>query len=177
MTVAKPRHARRRAILAGVALVIALALFFSEADENSWLGRQLGGGSSDPFEGLVTLPTPTAHGMIVCLPPALGTAGAVLAPRFKLQLAPGVVVDECKVLVYRDRNGDHAADADEVFFDDAVGLLPREDGTHEPDGWSLRVPLEQDAGELSFRVSLRLGGEALAWQGEVLAAESHDARL
>lgn len=170
------RSKRRRAILAGAALLIALALFFSQADEHSWLGRRLGGGSNDPFAGLAVLPTPSSSGMIVCLPPALGTAGAVLPPLFRLELAPGVRVEECTVLVYRDRDGDRAADASEVFFDRGVGLLPRGDGSYGPDGWSLRVPLEQDAGELLFRVALHLRGEVLSWQGEVFAAEAHDPR-
>lgn len=163
--------------LAGAALVIAFFLMFSQAPEDSWLGRRLGNGPRDPFAGLATLPTPTAQGVITCLPPAAGTAGAVLPPLFRLELTPGVRVEECTVLVYRDRNGDRVSDASEVFFDRGVGLLPRDDGTFEPDGWSLRVPLEQDAGELLFLVSLRLRGEVLSWRGEVLAAEPHDARL
>jgi hypothetical protein len=161
------RSKQRRVILAGAALVIALALIFSQAPEDSWLGRRLGNGQRDPFAGLVVLPTPSTHGMITCLPPALGTAGEVLAPRFRLDLAPGARVDECTVVVFRDRDADRLADEDELFFDEAVGLLPRDDGSFEPDGWSLRVPLEQNVGSLQFRVSLRIGGEVLSWQGDV----------
>ncbi|MCA8980875.1 MAG: hypothetical protein H6831_10130 [Planctomycetes bacterium] len=170
------RSKRRRAILAGAALLVALLLFFSQADENSWLGRTLGGKPRDPFAGLAVLPTPSSAGMVTCLPPAAGTAGAVLPPLFRFELAPGVRVEECTVLVYRDRDGDRAAGEGESLFDAAVGLLPRDDGTFGPDGWALRVPLEQDAGPLLFRVSLRVRGEVLGWQGEVLPAAPHDPR-
>ena len=69
MTASPRSTGRRRAILAGAALVVALALFFSEADPTSWLGRRLGG-ASHPFEGRAVMRTPCAGGVVVFLPPA-----------------------------------------------------------------------------------------------------------
>lgn len=176
MSEPEQRSAWRKWILASVALVIALALMLSNAADDSWFARRIGRAPRDPFAGLAVLPTPTSQGMITCLPPAAGSAGAVLPPLFRVDLATGVLVGPCTLLIYRDRNGDLRADESEALFDREVGLLPRDDGTFEPGDWSLRVPLEQGAGALRFRVALRVGGDALTWQGEVFAAQAHDPR-
>ncbi len=169
----RPGVGRRRALLAAAALVVAIALFFSQAPADSWLGRRIGG-ARHPFEGQLVLRTPAAAGAVTVLPPKVTEEGVVLPPLVGVELAEDARVSDAAVEIYRDADGDLAAGEGEVLRSGPAPLLPRGDGTFAPDGWAVTAPPGE--GDLRFHLRLEVAGSAFAWQGVVSAAGADDPR-